>query len=285
MVLAGGTGYLGSHIAHELARRGHWCRLICRDPAVARQRAIPANEVVQAQVTDPATLAGVCEGADAVISSVGITRQRDGLAYRDVDYRANRNLLDAARNAGLRSFVYVSVLDGDRLRFLRGCDAKEQFVDDLARSPISGCVVRPTGFYSDMTAFLTMARRGRVWLFGDGQARINPIHGSDLAEVCVDALNRPGDVIAVGGPDVLTYNEIAALAFAALDSQPVVTHLPDIIRRAAPWVLRRTTPQTIYGPVEFLLTVLGRDMVAPRHGNCHLADHYHALAGTALQGG
>lgn len=278
VLLAGATGTLGRAIAHELARRRHPARLLTRSLARAAELDRGRCEIVRAEVTRPETLRGVMEGVDTVISTVGITRQRDGLTYREVDYQANLNLLDEARRSGVRRFVYVSVLHGDRLRRLAICDAKERFVDALRASGLDDGVIRPNGFFTDLTAFVDMARRGRVVLFGDGQVRANPIHPDDLATVCVDAAAGTAREVEVGGPEVLTQIEIARLAFEAVGRPPRITHVPDVARRGVLALARTFTSSRIHGPLEFFLTVTARDMVAPRAGHRPLGAFFQAFA-------
>lgn len=110
----------------------------------------------------------------------------------------------------------MSVLNGDKLRHLRICDAKEMFVEQLKMSGLNYCIVRPNGFFSDMTEFFNMAKKGRIYLFGNGELRANPIHGEDLAEICMDAIDRADKEIDMGGPEILTQNEIATTAFEVL---------------------------------------------------------------------
>ena len=100
--------------------------------------------------------------------------------------------------------------DEDHLKI---CDAKERFVEQLQASGTEYCIIRPNGFFSDMTEFYTMAKKGRVYLFGNGELKTNPIHGEDLAAVCVEAIDKSDQEIKVGGPETLTHNEIATLAF------------------------------------------------------------------------
>jgi uncharacterized protein YbjT (DUF2867 family) len=75
----------------------------------------------------------------------------------------------------------VSVFNGPNLRHLDIVRAHEDFVDVLKASGLDYSVIRPTGFFSDMSEFYKMARRGRVYLLGRGNNRVNPIHGADLA--------------------------------------------------------------------------------------------------------
>ena len=100
ILVAGSTGYLGSHIVEYLKRQAMDFKAIARNTQKLEQAGLSPSQIIRAEVTDPATLTGCCEGIDTVISTVGITRQKDGLTYMDVDYQANKNLLEEA----LKSF-------------------------------------------------------------------------------------------------------------------------------------------------------------------------------------
>ena len=125
ILVAGSTGYLGGFVCRELKARGHFVRALARSPEKLVPLRDSLDEIVEAEVTRPETLEHVCDGIDVVFSSVGITRQKDGLTFRDVDYQGNKNLLDVALQAGVQKFVYVSVLNGARLRHLDIVDAHE----------------------------------------------------------------------------------------------------------------------------------------------------------------
>jgi uncharacterized protein YbjT (DUF2867 family) len=277
ILLAGSTGYLGIHIAKELQQRSCYFRAIARSPEKLEQKAIKASEMLKAELTDPDSIRACCNGIDVVISTVGITRQKDGLTYMDVDYLANMNLLNEAKKSGVEKFIFVSVLNGGKLRNLKICDAKEMFVEQLKKSGIDYCIVRPNGFFSDISVFLNMAKRGRIYLFGNGEYRSNPIHGEDLAVVCVDAIDRPDKEIEIGGPETLTQNEIASMAFEILGNQPKITHIPDWVRVAILKIVRLITGSKVYGPVEFFMTVMAMDMLAPEFGKHTLKEYFTIL--------
>jgi uncharacterized protein YbjT (DUF2867 family) len=277
VLVAGATGYLGRFLCAEYARRGHHVTALVRD---ASRAAGLADLSVEAEATRPETLRGIMDGVDLVVSSLGITRQADGLAYREVDYRANLNLLREAEAAGARRFAYVHVLNAKAMAGVPLVDAKSAFVEALQASDMPATVIAPTGYFSDMGEIFEMARQGRVWLFGDGTQRLNPIHGADLAMAVADATDAGRGWADVGGPDVMTQDEIARAAFAALGTEPRITHLPDALRRAALSALP-ILPRRISGPARFFLTALGMDMVAPRFGTRRLADHFATLAADA----
>jgi uncharacterized protein YbjT (DUF2867 family) len=279
-LLAGATGYLGRYIAKALYERGFSTRAIARNTPSLKDSNILFSEIIDAELTIPNTIEGCCNQIEVVISTVGITRQKDELTYMDVDYQANLNLLREAQKSGVHKFIYVSVLNGEKLRHLKLCDAKERFVEQLKGSGLDYCIIRPNGFFSDMTEFYNMAKKGRIYLFGNGELKTNPIHGEDLATVCVDAIENQKRVVQVGGPEILTQNEIAKTAFAVLKIDPKITHIPDWIRMAILKLTRTFTGSETYGSIEFFLTVMSIDMVAPQYGKHTLKEYFTNLKQT-----
>jgi uncharacterized protein YbjT (DUF2867 family) len=274
---AGGTGYLGGYIAQELQKRSYPVRAIARDPERLRQKNIGTSDILQAEVTQPDSIRDCCNNIDVVVSTVGITRQQDGLTYMDVDYQANMNLLHQATMGGVKKFIYVSLLNGENLRDLKICEAKELFVEQLQKSGMEYCIIRPNGFFSDMTEFYAMAQKGRAYVFGNGEWKANPIHGEDLAAVCVDAIEKSEQEIKVGGPEPLTHNEIAKIAFQTLGKYPQIIHIPDWARVTILKLVRIFTGSKVYGPIEFFMTVLAMDMIAPEYGKHTLHEYFAGL--------
>jgi uncharacterized protein YbjT (DUF2867 family) len=276
VLVAGATGYLGGFVARELKARGLFVRALAR--SAARLTDLEVDEVVEGQVTRPETLGHVCDNIDVVFSSIGITRQKDGLTFRDVDYQGNKNLLDVALRTGVGRFVFVSAFNGPRLRHLDIVEAHEAFVDELAASGIEYTVLRPTGYFSDMNEFFEMARKGRVWLIGSGQNRVNPIHGADLAVSCANAIDGDQREIDVGGPETLTWREVAALAFRVLDRPARVSAVPEWLTWAGVRLVRffnRHQGELL----AFFTTMATTDVVAPATGTRTLEAHYRELEG------
>jgi uncharacterized protein YbjT (DUF2867 family) len=274
VLVAGATGYLGRFVVKAFKAKGYWVRALGRSEAKLAPIKELADELFIGEVTDPGSLDGLCDGIDAVFSSVGITRQKDGLTYNDVDYQANRNLLTLAEASDVSKYMYVHVLNAEKLKHVALVQAKQTFVDDLKRSTLDHTVICPTGFFSDMEEVLSMARSGRVYLFGNGSNRINPIHGADLAEVCAETLVRPASEIDVGGPEVFTYREIAELAFDVVDQREKITCIPKYLVSATVGALRWLTPAKVYGPVQFMASVMTMDVIGQPRGQRRLADHF-----------
>jgi uncharacterized protein YbjT (DUF2867 family) len=277
ILLAGATGYLGSFILKELERCGYQNKIIVRNKNKLSGFDPAKTVVLTAEVTKPQTLQNICEGIDLVISTVGITNQKDGLTYMDVDYQANLNLLKEAKKSGVKKFIYVSVLNGEKLKYLKICAAKEKFVQELKNSGLDYCIIRPNGFFSDMTEFYNMAKKGRIYLFGNGELKSNPIHGQDLAEIIVSYIETEEKEIKAGGPQILTQNEIAGTAFKALDKTPKITYISNWLRILVLKLLKIFTPSKTYGPIEFFMTVMAMNMIAPEYGKHTLKEYFEIM--------
>ena len=107
--------------------------------------------------------------------------------------------------------------------------------------------------------FLKMVKAGRIYLFGNEKMKLNPIHGEDLAKVCVDKILARIKEVTLGGIDTLTQNELAELALKAWNRPLTISHLQDWIRRFIIWILRNFTSSRTYGPIEFFLTAMAED--------------------------
>ena len=274
IAIAGSTGYLGKCLVKEAIEQNIQTNAIARN--LLKLNAFEANTLqkTKADVTNPETLKGIFDGVDTLISTVGITRQKDGLTYLDVDYGANYNLLVEAQKAGVRKFIYISAFKGNEMRHLKMVDAKERFVDELKSAGIDYTIIRPTGFFSDMSDFLKMAEGGKVYLFGSGNLKLNPIHGDDLAKVCFSAIDSSEKEINVGGPETFTHNQLGELALKTLNKPVKIVHLPGWIRLVTIWGARTFSSLSVYGPMEFFLTAMAINMEAPKYGRKRLKDFF-----------
>lgn len=269
-------------MCHELARRGYRVRALARNPDRVTMLSDVPDEICIADAARPGSLAEVCDGVDLVFSSLGGSvlprRQRPERSFRATDYKANLNLLEAARNANVSKFVYVSVLGAEKLAKLAYVKAHENFVDRLKQSGIDYAVVRPPGFFSAYAMFFEMAvSGGKVVLIGDGKARTNPIHEADLAVACADALTSEEKEIAIGGPIVHSRLEIAEMAFSAIDEPVRIRRVPPWAARTAGVLLRPFWPRGA-ALSSFYATVSQMDLIGPASGTRTLEAYFDRLA-------
>jgi len=284
VLVAGSTGYLGRFVVQQFKQQGYWIRALARNPKKLEEHGSflePAvkdriDEIFVGEATKPETLIGVCDSIEIVFSSIGITHQKDKLTFRDVDYQANRNLLDIAIGKSVKKFVYVSVFNASVFEYLAIVKAHEDFVRDLQDSGLDYAIIRPTGYFSDMTEFLRMAKSGRVYLIGSGGNAINPIHGADLAKVCVSAVTGKEHEVPVGGPVTYSMREIAELAFSMLGKKPKIIRIPSWLAKAAVTMIRPFNKQ-MSDLAEFFIAAGQGDGVAPATGTRTLKSYYEEL--------
>jgi uncharacterized protein YbjT (DUF2867 family) len=263
----------------ELVRRGHRVRALSRGT-----RPVEGAGLAVADATRPETLAPALEGVEVVVSALGQLMALKPLPekrpFAAIDHLANRNLLDAARRAGVRRFVYVSLFGAETLdsAYAR---AHEAFVADLRASGMAHTVMRPTGFFATFGAAMATQRSGWAIVFGNGRARTNPIHEAELAGLCADAVEPGGPAeVPCGGPDVLTRDQIARLAFDALGRRGHVVHAPPAIGRAMAAAVHPFDAR-MAELLEFGVAAMTHDGVAPARGARRLEEYLRAAAATS----
>ena len=285
VLVAGSTGYLGKYAVRAFKQRGYRVRALTRSEERLGKpgpfSAPPVDEFVDemfvGEITKPETLEGLMDGVDVVFSSIGISRQRDGLSFEQIDHQANRLLIDLAKQARVEKFVYVSLWGQDEIRHLEIVRAHEKVVEALEASGLPHCVVRPSGYFSDMGVLLDMAKKGRSFLVGRGENNFNPIHGADLAEICVDAMESSESEIGAGGPETMTQREAAELAFDVLGKPPKIVVLPLWLMRGGVKLIGILNRQ--FGDLfEFIVTAGEIDGVAPTLGKTTLRSYFEELS-------
>jgi uncharacterized protein YbjT (DUF2867 family) len=274
ILIAGSTGNLGRALVEIGLRQGHRIRAIARHPgALSRFSTEDRFELVQAQVTRPGELKGVCAGIEVAITALGITRQREGATFQDVDFQANLNLLNEATRAGVQKFVYTSGYGVDESLDNPLYRAKKDFELALIASGMPYIIIRPTGLFSDMQMILDMARQGRVYLLGSGAGKINPISLLDLANFYYIHLDDPNVILEVGGPESYSFEEIAELAFNVLEREKRVLHVPVKLIQAVLPLLRPFSLNT-YAELQAFTRIMVKGAEAPKYSHRLLRDAY-----------
>lgn len=229
MVIAGAFGKLGADILVQAVNAGHdvlAIDLVVRDiPEIeGRYR----KQVVD--VTRPETLRGVCDGAQAVITTVGLTKTSATVTNEQIDYQGNLNLLNEAKSAGVKQFAYVSVLKADKAPKVPMLAAKAKLEEALKASGLQYVIFRPTGYFYDIAkVFKPMIDKGEVTLLGNDPVSCNVIDTTELAEFILLHLNDVNVTIDVGGQETWTYEEIARMFFAAAGKEPVIKRAPPFL--------------------------------------------------------
>ena len=219
-----------------------------RHPGAIFPRIVPSEESAIAVAMKVESVAGFLQ-AQRIETVISCIPSRSG-APKDaeaVDYRANRNLLTAAEQAGAGHFVLLSAICVQRpkLAFQR---AKLAFEAELAAAPIDHTIVRPTAFFKSLSGQVERARAGKPFLlFGNGAlTRCKPISDRDLARFIAECLTLPdrrGAVLPIGGPGpAITLREQGALLFEVAEREPKYRSVPVGLFSAAVAVLPLSIP-------------------------------------------
>jgi uncharacterized protein YbjT (DUF2867 family) len=285
VLVAGATGYLGKFAVQAFRERGYRVRVLTRSerrlsepgpftaPAITKD---DVDEIFIGELTKPETLTGLMDGVDLVFSSVGISRQRDGLTFEQVDYQCNQNLIDLCQGASVKRFVYVSMQGAENIMQLAITQAHEKVVSALEDSGLEYRIVRPCGYFSDMGVILDMARKGRAYLVGDGSNLMNPIHGRDLARVCVETAEGDELEVEAGGPDIMTQREAVKLAFDVVGKPEKITVIPMWFARGLVKFIGLLSTQ--FGDLaDFIVTAGEIDGVGPKRGTTTLLSYFVAM--------
>lgn len=225
VVLAGAYGNLGADVFRTLVKEGHEVvalDMMQRDIGVSSD-----SKFIEIDVTDPKTLEGVCDGADVVITTVGLTKGSATISNYDIDYKGNLNLLKEARKAKVKHFVYISVIKADKAPKVPMVHAKYLFEEKLKKSGLTYVIHRPTGYFYDIVkVFKPMVEKGKVTLLGKKDVHANVISTEDFAEFIVKHMLDENKQYNIGGKETYSYEEIANMCFKAAGKKPVVKRAP-----------------------------------------------------------
>ena len=218
VVLAGAFGNLGAEILKCLCADGN--EVVAADLRESTVEGCEGKYTFRAiDATNPETMKGLCDGADAVITTVGLTGASTKVTAYDIDLNGNLNLLAEAKSAGVKKFVYISVIScdepgADKVPMLH---AKYLFEEELKKSGIEYVIHRPTGYFYDIAkVFKPYVDKGEMQLLkGYGSVKANVVDCPDFAKFIVDTMNDVNAVYNVGGKETYTYEEMAKMCFDA----------------------------------------------------------------------
>ena len=225
IVLAGAYGNLGADIFRELLKAGH--EVVAAD-MIERDLGVEGNySFKKINVQNPETLKGLCDGADAVITTVGLTKTSAEVTNYQIDYQGNLNILEEAKKAGVKHFTYISVLKADKAPKVPMLHAKYLFEEELKKSGIPYTIHRPTGYFYDIVkVFRPMIEKGEVTLLGKKPVHANVVSTEDFAAFIVAHVLDENKTYNVGGKETYSYEEIAKLCFAAAGKEAVIKRVP-----------------------------------------------------------
>ena len=236
VLITGATGFVGTHMVNALVRRGHDVAVLARHPDRARNRYNRPVEWCRGDVLDPPSLARAFTGRDAVIHLVGIIHEKGAQTFDRMHREAVGNVVTAMQPTDVRRLLHMSAMgtsDDSPSEYGRTKAAGELSVRG---SGLEWTIFRPSITFGPGDGFVSLLApivdKSPLFIpvIGRGRTRFQPVSVYDVARVFADALERPdtiGKTFEVGGPEVLTLNDIYREIATVLGKRrkPLV-HLP-----------------------------------------------------------
>jgi uncharacterized protein YbjT (DUF2867 family) len=228
ILVVGATGVVGGMIARRLLDEEKEVRVLVRRDSpssqlVERGLATSAEELIEAgaqpvhgDLRDRASLNVAVEGVETVITTANSAMRGGADNPQSVDLEGNRNLIEAARDASVEHFIFVSLLGADINNPAPFVQAKARSEQALQESGVEYTILAPTAFMEMWPAMVVgmPALQGRpITLVGEGRRRHSFVSNRDVAAFVVSAVDRPearNQYLAVGGPEPLSWREVVA---------------------------------------------------------------------------
>ncbi len=229
IVLAGAFGNLGFEILKVLAAKGY--EIVAADLKEKEVNGLEGKYTFRSiDATKKETLSGLCDGADIVITTMGLTTASTKFTAYDIDYQGNLNLLEEAKKAGVPKFNYISVIacrepGAEKVPMLH---AKAMFEDELKKSGLRYVIYRPTGYFYDIAkVFKPYVDKGEMQLLkGYHNVKANVVDCPDFAAFIEKHMLDTDKIYEVGGKETYTYEEMAKMCFKAAGKPVVIKDSP-----------------------------------------------------------
>jgi uncharacterized protein YbjT (DUF2867 family) len=244
ILVTGATGFIGPYVVQRLVDDGHTVRVL--EHTVGSSAALPSQEAVEGSMTNPASLRPAVDGQEAVVHLVAILSGKPE-EFQSVMAQGTRDLLAAAREAGVGRFVLMSALGTteETKDLVPYYGAKWQMEQDVKASGLEHVIFRPSFVFGRdggaLGQFKKIAKLAPVTpIVGPGTQRIQPIWVEDVAAYFAAAIEKPeaaNRTFEVGGPDAVTWNEFWSRLKRAQGARRPSIHLPFGLMRAQATVL------------------------------------------------
>jgi NADH dehydrogenase len=243
VLVVGATGQLGRVIVSKLLANGFPVRALARH-ADTLARAAAGAEIAAVDLRDVPALTEACRGVDQIVATANNNMGKGATSPAKIDLAGYQNLCAAARNVGVRRLVYVSYRGVDREAPVDIFRIKWYIEDAIRRSGLPFVMLRPTAFmdiWIDQILAKDIREKGRATIFGDGRRVANYIAVNDVAEFAVQIVKRPdilNEAVDAGGPSNVALNDLAALVERRFSVSGKRRHVPVIMMRALPPIVR-----------------------------------------------
>jgi NADH dehydrogenase len=247
ILIAGGTGTLGTPLVDGLVARGAAVRVLTRHENRAIELRARGIEAVVGDVRDTAAIATAVVGCATVISAIQGFSSGRGNSPASIDRDANIALIDAVIEAGGDHLILVSAYGASPTHPMSLHRMKFAAEQALRSSSLHWTIIRPTAYLETWSGLIgaQLPDRGRALVFGPGDNPINFVSVTDVVAAVEHAVyddTQRDRIIEVVGSEDLTFNQIAGSLTAAIETPTTTDHIPLFALRALSILARPIAP-------------------------------------------
>ena len=248
ILVTGATGFVGRRVVERLSSSRQNVRALTRSGGAA---ILPWGvKIAVGDVLDPKSLTPAMQGVDAVVHLVAVIREVGDRTFQRVNYEGTKNVLEAAKKAGVDRIVCVSTVGSTSDPDVPYLYSRWMAEEEISRSDLDYTVVRFTIGFGEGDEFLNrfaaiVKMSPLVPVVGDGKSVFQPISVDDVARCVVESIGRQdleGKTVDIGGPDYFTYDELIDLVAETLGVKVAKIHVPVSVMTPAATVMEALSP-------------------------------------------
>jgi uncharacterized protein YbjT (DUF2867 family) len=251
IILLGGSGFVGRHLAVELAQRGYQVTIPCRRPQRYNALKVLSNiSLIEGRITDPNQLSDLCKGHDVAINLVGILNESSKNNFRHMHVDFVKMLVQACQTQKIRRLLHISALGADQATgssdYLRSKGEGENMVHTFGQKDLRVTSFQPSVIFGADDSFIN--RFAGILKFCSGvlpiacaDSRFSPVYVEDLVTFMADTIedkNSWSKRYAVCGPESYTLKQIVQQIALAIGSRCRIIGLPDSLAKIQAAILQ-----------------------------------------------
>lgn len=251
IILLGGSGFVGQHLAIELATRGYSVTLPCRRPHRLKELKVMSGiDLREANIMDQTELTTICKGHDVVINLVGILNESGKTSFRRIHVDFVKSVVQACQSNKIKRLLHISALGANQAsgssNYLRTKGEGENLLHTFGQKDLQVTSFQPSVIFGEDDSFINrfagiLKLCMGVFPLACPQSRFSPVYIGDVVKNMADSIENPDSHskrYALCGPETYTLKQIVQLISESLGCGCKIIGLPDSLAKIQAVVLQ-----------------------------------------------